>query len=126
MITVKIFEHAVNIKGHAGFAGLGQDIVCAAVSTLFYTLAEHLSRTTETEDDIGPGYAYLRWDGDAVEAVEMFKTGLEMIEAEHPECLRIEDTSSASLRSAPSPQGEGLRGEGMKQEDKREWMYYLD
>lgn len=32
----------LSIEGHAGYAEKGADIVCAAVSILFYTLAESL------------------------------------------------------------------------------------
>lgn len=40
MITAKFDykENKLQICGHAGYDELGKDIVCAAVSTLFYTL----------------------------------------------------------------------------------------
>lgn len=34
----------VTVKGHAGTAPAGQDLVCAAVSTLTYTLAENVAQ----------------------------------------------------------------------------------
>ena len=104
MLKVQMFEHAVHVRGHAGFAGVGQDIVCAAVSTLFFTLAEHLSRRTEVEDDIGSGYAYLRWEGDGGEAVEMFRCGVEMIAEQYPDCVEL------------------VRND----EGARKWKFYLD
>lgn len=46
MITVTYYrEHCrVRIDGHAGYAPEGQDIVCAAVSALAYTLAVNAQR----------------------------------------------------------------------------------
>lgn len=35
-------RHRVDVEGHAGYAPHGQDIVCAGVSTLFYTLVRAL------------------------------------------------------------------------------------
>ena len=37
MVTVKFGANAMEAKGHAGYAAAGQDIVCAALSVLFYT-----------------------------------------------------------------------------------------
>ena len=35
-------EYVLEIKGHANYAEEGKDIVCAAISTLFYTLSNAL------------------------------------------------------------------------------------
>ena len=35
--------YVMKVKGHAGFADPGKDVVCAAVSTLVYTLAQNVS-----------------------------------------------------------------------------------
>lgn len=40
-------EYKVSIKGHAGFATAGHDIVCAAVSTLTFFMANWLNRQFE-------------------------------------------------------------------------------
>ena len=54
MITVKLFErnkrYAITCNGHAEYAPLGQDIVCASVSTLMYTLANYISDKAEEKD----------------------------------------------------------------------------
>ncbi len=51
MITVKLFErnkrYAITCNGHAEYAPLGQDIVCASVSTLMYTLANYITDKAE-------------------------------------------------------------------------------
>ena len=44
MITIQYARkrHSLRIKGHAGFANIGQDIICASVSMVFYNLAQVL------------------------------------------------------------------------------------
>ncbi len=46
-ITVKPDEFQVKIKGHAEHGENGNDIVCSAVSTLFYTLGQTLYESQE-------------------------------------------------------------------------------
>lgn len=62
-ITFNSEEYTLHIKGHAKYAKNGEDIVCAAVSALFYTLGEALydSRDMLTEkhifkDEKGKGF----------------------------------------------------------------------
>ena len=57
----KTFELAVN--GHAGYGKKGKDIVCSAISTLFYTLGEALYESVYMledapifKDEEGEGY----------------------------------------------------------------------
>ena len=42
MITIEINDYELKITGHAEFEEKGKDIVCAGISTLFYTLYEVL------------------------------------------------------------------------------------
>lgn len=46
MIEVKYFErknrYAISAKGHAGYAPLGQDIVCAAVTSVLFALGNYV------------------------------------------------------------------------------------
>lgn len=37
MITIEIKNKVITVKGHAGFANIGKDIVCASVSSIIYT-----------------------------------------------------------------------------------------
>lgn len=46
-INVKPRELRIDIKGHADFAESGKDIVCAACSILYYTLAESLVKSEQ-------------------------------------------------------------------------------
>ena len=54
-------EYALEIKGHADFGEEGKDIVCAGLSTLFYTLAAVLEdnkkmlKTLHSEMEKGEG-----------------------------------------------------------------------
>lgn len=55
MIDIKLYPDAfkLDIVGHAEHGEKGEDIVCAAVSTLFYTLAEALYEVRSMmEEDI--------------------------------------------------------------------------
>ena len=42
-IRIDVEDMRLEIEGHAGYAPAGQDIICAAVSTLAYTLAQNLA-----------------------------------------------------------------------------------
>ena len=55
MIEIKFnpSTFALDIEGHAEYDEKGKDIVCSAISTLFYTLAESLYEVREMmEEDI--------------------------------------------------------------------------
>ena len=47
-------------EGHAGYAPAGQDIVCAAVSSVLYTLAGLLDANGELEAFAPVSYTHLR------------------------------------------------------------------
>ena len=52
MITIEINDYELKITGHAEFEEKGKDIVCAGISTLFYTLYEVLlSNMNMLEED---------------------------------------------------------------------------
>lgn len=64
MISIRIDVEGMRlqVEGHAGFAPEGQDIVCAAVSTLTYTLAQNLALTLcpdEYTAELDKGIAYI-------------------------------------------------------------------
>ena len=68
MITVRTdrCEYSVEIEGHAGYcAEKGKDIVCAAVSILYYTfcgmLTEHESQLLSLEMGEGDGAYRIKW-----------------------------------------------------------------
>lgn len=62
-ITFKPKTYELEIKGHAGQNKKGEDIVCSAISTLFYTLGQSLIDSASMlkdklifEDKDGKGY----------------------------------------------------------------------
>jgi uncharacterized protein YsxB (DUF464 family) len=70
MINIKLFErnkrYAITCNGHAEYAPLGQDIVCASVSTLMYTLANYI---TDKADEKGWKILNITFDEDNTEVV---------------------------------------------------------
>lgn len=57
MTTVTRYKDRITIKGHSGYAPIGQDIVCAAVSVLVQTLIQSVEELTadKIEYDMQPG-----------------------------------------------------------------------
>lgn len=86
-------SYEVSVHGHAGYAGIGQDIICSAVSSLCYALGEALWKYAEMgkiEDfscDYSDGFD-LRFRGEheaSLGALEMFRCGIEMICEDYPD-----------------------------------------
>ena len=89
MITVTLNRKAETLSlcvtGHAGFASMGQDIVCAAASILVYTAAE-LALDMERRGQLRrapvlhlkPGDAQIRFTPDAA-GRQRAETGLETV-----------------------------------------------
>lgn len=81
--------HEVKIEGHACFSKAGTDIVCAAVSTLAYTLLNRLQNLVELErveafeHEEADGYMRIVFESDTTEAfsaLETIKIGFLMLE----------------------------------------------
>ena len=51
IVTYKPKTMEVKISGHAGYDRRGKDIVCSAVSILFYTLGEALMQSMDMMED---------------------------------------------------------------------------
>lgn len=51
-ITYDAGKTSIRVQGHAGYADPGQDIVCAAISALYCTLARSRSCIAHAEDDV--------------------------------------------------------------------------
>lgn len=101
MIKIKIDVEGMRleISGHAGYAPAGQDIVCAAVSTLAYTLAQNLMLILHTDDyraELKDGSAYIEAhppDETAEQCRGIFMTianGLCMMEAQYGQYIQVE------------------------------------
>ena len=66
MITIKTWEHGAVITGHAGYAPIGYDIVCASISALFCNLVYSLQELTK---------ARIRYKMDAGQSYIVYKDG---------------------------------------------------
>lgn len=95
MIAVRVQEDGVTVSGHAGFAGVGKDIICAGVTALTQTLIKSLNDLTEDkiEYEMSPGRADIKYR-DLSEAgkllVDSFFIGICLIASEFPDYVRIE------------------------------------
>lgn len=95
MIAIDITDNTVKIRGHAGYAPQGQDIVCAGVTALTQTLVESIEGLTgnEIKYDMSPGRVDIEIedpDEDAQLLMDSFLVGIEMIADEFPEHIRVE------------------------------------
>lgn len=82
----------MRISGHACFDEVGRDIVCAAVSVLIQTLAQHLNDTADLHyvDYDGAQIREIMADGrNAMIAYETVMTGLRMIANQYPDNLNL-------------------------------------
>ena len=96
-------EGFLQVKGHAGSAEKGKDLVCAAVSTLVLTLAANTDRmaragwVTEPVIRLGEGDALIRCDPqpDYRAAVELvfgsLCQGFCLLADKYPEYVKIDD-----------------------------------
>ena len=82
-------ELDVIITGHADYADYGKDVVCAGVSTLFYTLLNYSVLHCETDYRVSDGVCRLRAGRVPEEIVTFFATGVQMIEEHYPDCVRV-------------------------------------
>lgn len=94
MIEVTRHGDGISIKGHAGYAPRGQDIVCASVTMLVYSLIESIE--VLTDDAIkyvmssGTTDIYFRdLSKDAQLLIKSFFVGVQMIADNYPEHVRL-------------------------------------
>lgn len=89
MIEVKGHDGYITITGHANFAPIGQDIVCAGVSTLVQTLIASIEQMTmdAITYDMQPGAVHIKYGNLSSIAqclVSSFFIGCRMIADEYP------------------------------------------
>lgn len=84
------------VIGHAGYAELGKDIVCAAVSALTCTLEEALIQLTDARvteyryaSQEEPKMLLLNPSAQTDLLLGMFRAGIEGIEAEYPDYVKL-------------------------------------
>ena len=110
----------VIITGHAGYAPEGQDIVCASVSTLFYTMIGYLYTQKGSKcrvHKLKKGYAEMSCAAVGEEAVRMTCIGILQVSEQYPQCVRLHNeiwksrfgTHGCVNMAAPSLSGEQKR-----------------
>ena len=94
MIEIVRLSDGITIRGHAGYADHGNDIVCAGVSTLVQTLIQSIEALTTDaiRYDIEPGYTNIE-HGNLSDSgqllIDSFFCGIELISGEYPDCVEI-------------------------------------
>lgn len=88
-------DYRITIKGHANYAPLGQDIVCASVSTLVQVLIKCIEDMTEDkiEYSIRPGMVDIKFGNLSEKAqllVSSFFIGAQMIADQYPNNVRLD------------------------------------
>lgn len=97
MITINMPPNRIEISGHAGYADVGKDIVCAAISALVQNLVQSIDELTEDKitADVNTGYAVITY-GDLSERarllVDSFFIGCQAVAESYPEYVRVTNT----------------------------------
>ena len=94
MITVTRHSSGVTIEGHAGYAPRGQDVVCAAVSTLVQNLMQSLEDlcTDEISYHLKPGWVEIKHgtlSANAQLLMKSFFIGISMIANDYPDNVKL-------------------------------------
>lgn len=94
MIEVSATKDEIRVLGHSGYASPGQDIVCAAVSTLTQGLIASIEGLTGDRPDytIAPGIFVLKIKDLSAKAkllVDSFFIGICSVASAYPDYVRI-------------------------------------
>lgn len=84
-------RHTLYIRGHAGYAEPGKDIVCAGVTAIVYALTGYLDGHETLSCELQAGYAGITCEGgkDVDTAFGMAAVGLRQIAALFPEYASV-------------------------------------
>jgi uncharacterized protein YsxB (DUF464 family) len=94
LIAITYNKNSVSIKGHAGYAPIGQDIVCAGISTLVQTLIQSVEDlcTDEISYHLQPGSVEIKHGNltkDAQLLLDSFFIGCYMIADRYPKHVQV-------------------------------------
>lgn len=94
MITIEQTDGCITVAGHAGYAPIGQDIVCAGVSALVTAFVASVEELTEDEiqADMTAGSAVIRYENLSARAqllMDSFFLGVGMIADEYGEFVQV-------------------------------------
>lgn len=94
MVEIRRHNGGITIAGHAGYAPQGQDIVCAAISTLtqvFLVSVEELT-ADNIQYDLSAGNAVIRYGNLSERAtvlLDSFFLGAQMLADNYPQHVRL-------------------------------------
>ena len=97
MIIINMPPNRIEVTGHAGYADVGHDIVCASISTLVQNLIFSIEDLTEDKIiyDVNAGNTVITY-GDLSERaqllVDSFFIGCHAVAETHPEYVRVTNT----------------------------------
>lgn len=85
-------DFTLEVRGHAGYAEYGNDIVCSAISVLTQTLIAYMDEVAEDmEARINPGDVYLWAMGrKAIKSAEVILKGYEMLADSFPDYVTFD------------------------------------
>lgn len=101
MIEITYNMREIILEGHAGYGAAGTDIICAAVSGIWYTLLAKLEREMEkgniqyeATEEVGKARAKLigiaeEYDACAGEVWDTVICGLRALSIQYPEFVKI-------------------------------------
>ena len=97
MITIKHTKHRIEVTGHAGYADIGKDIVCASISTLVQNLIYSIEELTEDTISyvVNAGHTVITYGNLSEQAqllVDSFFIGCNAVAATCPEYVRVSNT----------------------------------
>lgn len=87
---VKGNEFTLDVKGHAGYAEYGNDIICSAISILVQTLDYHIREVAEqykVHKESGNVHIWAK-GREAIAAADTIYTGLDMLSADYPDYIQ--------------------------------------
>ena len=96
MIEIKKYIDGITVTGHAGYAPIGQDIVCASISTLTETLIASLMELTVSDIKVHkePGDVRIKTGNELTDTAELlvdsFFIGVEGVKGAYPEYIATE------------------------------------
>lgn len=100
MITISFDGVTMTAEGHAGYAPHGQDIVCAGVSALWYTMIAALRKEEAKEEgkltvtDSSIRFEKLQGKGDAAQCImETTYLGMRLLQTEYEGFLCVKRSS---------------------------------
>lgn len=99
-VTIKPDDYQVKIKGHAECGEKGNDLVCCAVSTLFYTLGQSymesermLQKKPVFTDKDGEGFCKCvpkkEYEGNIARSLWTIIQGFMLVSANYPDNVKI-------------------------------------